>query len=59
MIAAGDDARRSLVGALQAAGYEVQAFASGQAFLKVAGSLMPGCVVLAWRSPATCSSQAI
>ncbi len=46
VIAAEDDARRSFVGALQAVGYEVQAFASAQAFLKVAGSLMPGCVVL-------------
>ncbi|MCJ2049410.1 PAS domain-containing protein [Methylobacterium sp. J-070] len=51
VIAAGDDARRSLVGALQAAGYEVQAFASAQAFLKVAGSLMPGCVVLRLEEP--------
>ncbi|WP_373875969.1 PAS domain S-box protein [Methylobacterium soli] len=46
VIAVGDDSRRGLVGALQDAGYEVQAFASGQAFLKMAGSLMPGCVVL-------------
>ncbi|GJD65830.1 PAS domain S-box protein [Methylobacterium frigidaeris] len=46
VVAAGDDARHRIAGALQAAGYEVQAFASGQAFLKIAGSLMPGCVVL-------------
>ncbi|MHC2108937.1 PAS domain S-box protein [Methylobacterium sp. CM6246] len=46
VIADGDDARRGLVGTLQAAGYEVRAFASSQAFLKIAGSLMPGCVVL-------------
>ncbi|MCJ2138437.1 PAS domain S-box protein [Methylobacterium sp. E-066] len=46
VVAAGDGARRHLVGALQAADCEVQAFASGQAFLKVMGSLMPGCVVL-------------
>ncbi|WP_018262360.1 LuxR C-terminal-related transcriptional regulator [Methylobacterium sp. WSM2598] len=46
VVAVGDDARSSLVGALQAAGYEVQTFASGQALLKIAGSLMPGCVVL-------------
>jgi len=46
VIAAGDKARRRLVSALQAADCEVQAFASGQAFLKVMGSLMPGCVVL-------------
>jgi len=46
VVAPGDDARRGLVGTLQAAGYEVQAFGSGQAFLKMAGSLIPGCVVL-------------
>ncbi|MER2250104.1 PAS domain S-box protein [Methylorubrum podarium] len=46
VIAVGDNARCSLVGALQAAGYEVQTFVSGQAFLKMASSLMPGCVVL-------------
>jgi len=46
VIAVGDVARRDLVGALQAGGYEVRAFASGQALLKMAGSLMPGCVVL-------------
>lgn len=45
-VAAGDDVQRGLVGALQAAGYEVQVFESGQAFLKMAGSLIPGCVVL-------------
>ncbi|MGY2052983.1 PAS domain S-box protein [Methylobacterium sp. JK268] len=46
VVAVGDDARRSLVSILQAAGYEVQAFGSGQALLKLAGSLVPGCVVL-------------
>jgi PAS domain S-box-containing protein len=46
VVADGDDARRGLVGTLQAAGYQVRAFASGQAFLKMAGSLMPGCIVL-------------
>ena len=46
VIAVGDDVRRGFVDVLQTAGYEVQAFASGQAFLTVAGSLMPGCVVL-------------
>ncbi|MDR7039722.1 PAS domain S-box-containing protein [Methylobacterium sp. BE186] len=45
VVAVGDDARRGLVDALQAAGYEVRAFASGQALLKIAASLMPGCVV--------------
>jgi PAS domain S-box-containing protein len=51
VIATGDGARRSFVGDLQAAGYEVQAFARGQAFLNVAGSLMPGCVVLDLEEP--------
>ncbi|MEA1835120.1 response regulator [Methylobacterium durans] len=46
VVAVGGDARRGLVGALQAAGYEVQAFVSGQAFLNLASSLLPGCVVL-------------
>jgi PAS domain S-box-containing protein len=46
VIATEDDARRELAGALQAAGYEVQGFASGRAFVQIAGSLMPGCVVL-------------
>lgn len=46
VIAVGDSARRDLIGALRSAGYEVQAFASGQAFLDLAGALMPGCVVL-------------
>lgn len=46
VVAVGDDARHRLVGALQAAGYEVRAFASAQALLKMAGSLIPGCVVL-------------
>ena len=45
MVAAGGDARLGLVGTLQAAAYEVQVFESGQAFLKMAGSLRPGCVV--------------
>jgi PAS domain S-box-containing protein len=51
VVAAGDDARRELVGALQAGGYEVQAFASGRALLTIAGSLMPGCVVLDLEEP--------
>ncbi|MGT2479027.1 PAS domain S-box protein (plasmid) [Methylobacterium oryzae CBMB20] len=46
VVAAGDDTRRGLGGMLQAAGYQVQAFGSSQAFLKMAGSLIPGCVVL-------------
>jgi PAS domain S-box-containing protein len=46
VVAVGDDARRGLVGALQGGGYEVRAFGSGQALLKLAGSLKPGCVVL-------------
>jgi PAS domain S-box-containing protein len=46
VIAVEDEARRGLVDALQAAGYEVQAFASGRDLLQMAGSLMPGCVVL-------------
>ena len=46
VVAVGDEARRGLVGALKGGGYEVQAFANTQAFLKLAGSLMPGCVVL-------------
>lgn len=46
VIAAEDDVRRSIIGALQAAHYEVQAFASGQALLRMVGSLRPGCVVL-------------
>ncbi len=46
VIATGDDARRDLAETLQADGYEVQTFASVQAFLKLAGSLLPGCVVL-------------
>lgn len=46
VIAVEDGARLKLVGGLQTAGYEVRGFASGLAFLKVADSLMPGCVVL-------------
>ena len=46
VVAVGDDARHRLVGVLQAAGYRVQAFATSQALLTLAGSLMPGCVVL-------------
>ncbi|WP_245436308.1 LuxR C-terminal-related transcriptional regulator [Methylobacterium sp. V23] len=46
VVAAGDDARRSLVGTLQDAGCEVRAFASSQDLLKMAGSLKPGCVLL-------------
>ncbi|MCJ2020018.1 PAS domain S-box protein [Methylobacterium sp. E-065] len=45
VVAPQDDARHGLVGTLQAAGYEVQAFGSGQAFLEMAGSLIAGCVV--------------
>jgi PAS domain S-box-containing protein len=45
VIAVGDDARHGLVGTLQASGYKVRAFGSGQALLKMAGSLRPGCVV--------------
>jgi FixJ family two-component response regulator len=45
VVAAGDDARHDLVGALKSAGYDVRTFASGQAFQEVAGSLMPGCVI--------------
>lgn len=46
VIAVGDDDRRGLVGTLQSGGYEVRAFGSRQALLKMTGSLMPGCVVL-------------
>ena len=46
VVAAGDDTRASFVDALQSGGYEVRAFDSGQALLKMRGSLMPGCVVL-------------
>ncbi|MGY2049361.1 PAS domain S-box protein [Methylobacterium sp. JK268] len=46
VVATGEDARHGLAGVLQTAGYEVQAFASGQALLTMAGSLMPGCVVI-------------
>ena len=46
VIAAEDDARHELIAVLQTAGYEVQDFASSKVLLKVAGSLMPGCVVL-------------
>ncbi|KQQ15979.1 LuxR family transcriptional regulator [Methylobacterium sp. Leaf122] len=46
VVAVGDDARHRLVGALRAAGYEVRAFGNAQALLKMAGSLIPGCVVL-------------
>jgi PAS domain S-box-containing protein len=45
VVAAEEGTRRDLVSALQAAGHEVRAFASGPAFLKMAGSLRPGCVV--------------
>ena len=45
VVAVGGDARRGLVGALQAAGYEVRAFVNGQDLLKIAASLIPGCVV--------------
>ena len=46
VIAGGGVARGGLVDALQSGGYEVQTFESGQALLKMAGSLVPGCVVL-------------
>ena len=46
VIAVGDDTRRRLASTLQASGYELQFFASRHVFLKMAGSLMPGCVVL-------------
>lgn len=46
VVADRDDARHELVDALQAGGYTVEAFASDQAFHRLAGSLMPGCVVL-------------
>ncbi|MFC6791854.1 LuxR C-terminal-related transcriptional regulator [Methylobacterium komagatae] len=49
VVGAGDGARRDLLGALQAAGYDVRAFASGQAFLDIVGSLIPGCVVFSLR----------
>lgn len=45
VVGGGNDAHHDLVGALQSAGYDVRPFASGQAFRKMAGSLMPGCVV--------------
>lgn len=46
VVADGNEAQGDLVHALQAAGYEVQAFASGRTLLKMANSLMPGCIVL-------------
>ncbi|BDL38047.1 LuxR C-terminal-related transcriptional regulator [Methylorubrum extorquens] len=46
VVAVDDDARHRLGGALQAAGYEVRDFARAQALLEMAGSLIPGCVVL-------------
>ena len=46
VIAAEDDARDTLHGALQNAGYQVQDFSSGEAFLRIAGALIPGTVVL-------------
>lgn len=46
VVAGRNDVRRNLAGALQAARYEVQTFASGPALLTMASSLMPGCVVL-------------
>jgi len=46
VIAVRDDVRHGLVGTLKAAGYEVRAFESGQALLEIAGSLIPGCIVL-------------
>lgn len=48
----GDEtSRRELCLMLQGAGYEVQNFASAQAFLEVAPVLVPGCVILDIRSP--------
>lgn len=38
--------RRSLGFMLKTSGYEVEQFESGEAFLKVAGQLAPGCVLL-------------
>nr|WP_137827302.1 PAS domain S-box protein [Methylobacterium sp. L1A1] len=46
VVATADEARSKLAVALEAAGYEVQGFDSGRALLQIAGSLMPGCVVL-------------
>ncbi|WP_313898970.1 PAS domain S-box protein [Methylobacterium sp. J-059] len=46
VIAPKDHTRHDLVGTLQADGYEVRAFANGEAFLSVAGALLPGCVVI-------------
>jgi len=46
VVAGGEDARQDLVAVLQAGGYAVLAFANNQALLKMAGSLVPGCVVL-------------
>lgn len=40
------DLRHELADALEEAGYAVQGFASGEAFLEVEGDLAPGCVVL-------------
>jgi PAS domain S-box-containing protein len=45
--------RRELCLLLQGAGYEVKMFAAAQAFLEVAPVLVPGCVVLDIRDPAT------
>ena len=46
VVAGRDAARQDRVAVLQAGGYAVQAFANNQALLKIAGSLVPGCVVL-------------
>lgn len=46
--------RHDLCLLLQGAGYEVKDFASAQALLDVAPVLMPGCIVVDTRSPASC-----
>ncbi|MGT2479041.1 LuxR C-terminal-related transcriptional regulator (plasmid) [Methylobacterium oryzae CBMB20] len=46
VVAVEEGTRRGLVDALQSGGYEVRAFGSCQALLRITGSLMPGCVVL-------------
>ena len=48
-----ETSRRELCLLLQGAGYEVKMFAAAQAFLEVAPVLVPGCVVLDIRDPAT------
>ena len=48
-----ENSRRDLCLLLQEAGYEVKMFSAAQAFLEVAPVLVPGCVVLDIRDPAT------